>query len=75
MRVIGNKGKHVCKCEGWQVQQQMKPRDGSVIVGTLAVCSGRGSLSRTAWLCALHDSSSSVNSSGCRRSGSKQMCG
>ena len=32
--------------------------DGSIIVGTLAVRSGRGILSRTAWPCALRDSSS-----------------
>ena len=30
----------------WEVQQQLKPRDGSIIVGTLTVRSGRGILSR-----------------------------
>ena len=34
-------------CGGWEAQQQLKPRDGSSIVGTLAVRSGRGFLSRT----------------------------
>ena len=33
-------------CGNWQVQQQVKTLDGSSIVGTLAVRSGRGILSR-----------------------------
>ena len=62
-------------CGSWDVQQQLKPHHGSIIVGTLAVRSGRGILSRTAWPCALRDSSSGSNSSSCNKSRRKQMCG
>ena len=64
-------GEHLCG--GWEVQQQLKPRDRTTIVDSLAVRGGWGILRRTAWLCALYDSGSSFSSSCSTRLRRKQM--